>query len=278
MSAVTEPTVRLREVSFDPFGARSDELSATAPTTDAQREVWSATLFGRDASLAFNEANLLRLRGELNVEALRSALKCVVDRHESLRATISEDGAILCVSGPVDFALPIVDLSSRRSLCADQRLKAICDEAVAEVPFDLARGPLFLARLVRLSELEHVLLLAAHHVVCDGWSTRVLLEELASLYNAARRGETLELPPAYRFTDYALREQAVIRPSPPRARPIERTGSTSSDRASPYSICRRPDRGLPSVRTPRAGSTSSCQGSSSTGSSWRDRVADAACS
>src|SRR6187549_3267180 len=87
---------KVTAVDYDPFAATS--VARVVPTTEAQREMWLADRLGRDASLAYNESVTLHIEGALNVPALQSALRDLANRHEALRALISDDGLSLFIS------------------------------------------------------------------------------------------------------------------------------------------------------------------------------------
>ena len=195
------------------FPERRAALSAedgvrTVPTTEAQREVWLADRLGTEASLAYNESVSLHLRGALDVETLRAAVRALPQRHDALRATFSEDGLTLRVPA----AAPALDVPLRdASADADPQatLAAIASRHVSE-PFDLAAGPLLRAEIVKLAPEHHVLVLSGHHIVLDGWSFWVAVKDLA----AHCRGEMPGDPPhdpAPSFADYAV---AQAQPDP----------------------------------------------------------------
>jgi amino acid adenylation domain-containing protein len=186
---------------FDPFAGPAVALAV--PSTEPQREIWTAAQLGDDASLAYNESVNLRLRGPLDADALVQSLRDVVARHEALRGMFSGDGTMLLIAERIDVPIERVDLSALEARERRARLEAVLAEAVGE-PFDLLRGPLLRAWLVKLAPDEHVAVLAAHHIVCDGWSTAVILREWASAYSARVRGRLPELPPPARFSEYAL--------------------------------------------------------------------------
>ena len=198
--------LRLVPVEFDPFApASGPAIAVTAPTTEPQRELWTAARFGDDANLAYNESVTLRLHGELDARALSAAVTDLVARHDALRATLSGDGVSLCISEPWTLDLAVQDLSDLDQVARAATFAAHL-EAIVSRPFDLARGPLFRADLLRFSAHEHALTLTAHHVVCDGWSTAVLLRDLLSSYEARREGRVAALPPAPSFAEYARTE------------------------------------------------------------------------
>src|SRR5262249_12710138 len=129
-----------------------------------------------------------------NHAALRRSLEEIVRRHEVLRTTFpSKQGQPfqqILPAGPVPLA--VVDLHDQPS---DQRQRALSRllSQMASEPFDLERGPLLRAILFQLSREEHVLLVAMHHIVTDGWSIPILVQELSTLYAAFCRGESSPL-------------------------------------------------------------------------------------
>jgi amino acid adenylation domain-containing protein len=192
-------------VEFDPFA--DGELLVTAPATEAQKEIWASVRLGKEANCAYNESQTLRLQGCLNLEALQGALQSLVNRHEALRTTMSPDGNTLCIAAGLRLELPLIDLS-RLDLVKQTDKVASLKRAAVEQPFDLEHGPLFRAELLKLHPQEHLLLLTAHHVICDGWSWGVLIPDLGKLYSALHRREIPDLQDPDRLSDYALQQEA----------------------------------------------------------------------
>jgi amino acid adenylation domain-containing protein len=195
-------------VDYDPFAGAP--LLRVVPTTEPQREVWLADQLGRDASLAFNESVSLRLRGALHVDALHAAVSELVIRRDALRANFGPDGETLCILAGDTFAITLTDLSRLDPVAAERAMQAAMREAV-ETPFDLIRGPLFRATLLRLGEADHVLLLTAHHIVCDGWSWWLIVRELGALYAQHLGQGEAALAPSAAFADYALAQATASR-------------------------------------------------------------------
>ncbi|RZI93000.1 MAG: non-ribosomal peptide synthetase, partial [Variovorax sp.] len=191
-------------VEFDPFAGGS--IQQIVPTTEAQREVWLGDRLSAEASLAYNESLQLRLRGPLDTRALSSALDGLVARHESLRATFAPDGTQMLIGEPTALALTEHDLRHLAPDAQQQALENAGKDAVL-APFALEEGPLFRAALYRLGGADHVLLMTAHHAVCDGWSWGVISEELGQLY-AEQIGEGPGLDAPARYADYAAWETA----------------------------------------------------------------------
>ena len=197
------PLPQVTAVDYDPFA--TSEIARTVPSSPAQREIWLATRLSPEASLAYNESVSLRFRGDLDLAAMRGALQDLVARHDALRSTFSSDGLTLCVSSTLPFEAPLLDLSTLASAEGEARLDQRLVHHVLE-PFSLERGPLVRAEIVRRSREDHVVILSAHHIVCDGWSFWVLTRELAAFYEARTRGVAASLPKAESFADYALSE------------------------------------------------------------------------
>ncbi len=219
--------------------------SAASSLTESQKEVWLACQMGSEASCAFNEGISLRFRGTLEVSALREALQDLVDRHDALRTKFDADGELQRVVAAASVPLTITDLSEWKRGDAQVRSRQIVLEE-ARTPFDLTRGPLLRGRLVRLATDLHDLVLTAHHLASDGWSTNVLLRELASLYSARRESIANDLPAASRFRDFAAREAARRRG--PKASATE--AYWLGEFASPAPVLDLPtDRPRPAVKT-----------------------------
>jgi acyl carrier protein len=170
----------------------------------AQQRLWFLEQLGGLGSTYHIDARL-RLRGEIDVRALRRALDTLVARHEPLRTTFAVvNGEPEQRIAPVEasrFALSESDLREHDG--GDVALQSVID-GDASAPFDLEHGPLIRGHLVRLRDDEHALLLTMHHIVADGWSLNILTRELGALYAAFRGGEADPLPPLpLQYADYA---------------------------------------------------------------------------
>ena len=154
----------------------------------------------------------LRLRGALDVAALARALEALVHRHESLRTTFVARGGkpAQIVHEPAPFELAVADLSA---LPEGDRLEAARTMAAQEIlaPFDLERGPLLRARLVRLADDDHALAITVHHIVSDGWSQAIVHRELSALYAAFASGADARLAALpIQVADYAAWQRAWL--------------------------------------------------------------------
>ncbi|MFF5497676.1 amino acid adenylation domain-containing protein [Streptomyces aquilus] len=163
-----------------------------------------------------------RLSGPLNVPALRAAVADLVARHEQLRVVFPEHEGVPyqrvlptgdAVLDVVDAAPTAEDTTRRPDTAGESDAAGRLDAAVhaaALRPFDLAREPAFRATLVRASDVDHVLVLAMHHIVSDGWSLDVLVRDLVELYRARCRGHRADLPELpLDYADYAIWQRAA---------------------------------------------------------------------
>jgi amino acid adenylation domain-containing protein len=179
------------------------------PLSFGQEQLWFIDRFAPGLP-TYNIPIALQLSGTLDTAALRRGLAAVVARHEALRTrlgTVDGGRPAQVISAPAAVPLGVTDLPQ---LTPGPRQAALREFITAEAarPFSLAEGPLLRASLIQLAETEHVLLLVVHHVVFDGWSARVLVRDLAALYEQEASGEPAglgELP--VQFADYALWER-----------------------------------------------------------------------
>ncbi|MGA4029907.1 amino acid adenylation domain-containing protein, partial [Ralstonia nicotianae] len=202
LSAVAQAIVRGRGRAL-PAITVADRGEAL-PLSFAQQRLWFLAQM-EGGSEAYHIPVGLRLKGELDEDALRRSLDRIVARHEALRTRfVAEDGQAVQLIVPADVGLTLewVDLSTEE---ASEHQLGLQAEAEARTPFDLEQGPLIRGRLVKLGEQEHVLLITMHHIVSDGWSQGVLARELGMLYEAYRSGGEDPLPALpIQYADYAV--------------------------------------------------------------------------
>jgi len=172
------------------------------PTTFAQQRLWFLEQL-QPGSTSYLIPWSLRIEGELNVSALEKTLDEIVRRHEILRTTFSwNDETPMQVVGSPTFSLPVLNISG---LNQPEEKAAEMGRAEARIPLDLENGPLFRAQLLRLSSRLHILLLTMHHIIFDGWSRRLLIQELSALYDSFCAGHPSPLPePNLQYADYAV--------------------------------------------------------------------------
>jgi amino acid adenylation domain-containing protein len=170
----------------------------------AQRRLWFIAQL-EPHSPAYNIPFAIRMRGDLNVDALHRALSEIVRRHETLRSRfLNRDGLpVLAIATPAPLALGFYDLSAEPMDQHDDAARLWYQQEALR-PFDFAQEPPFRATLVRLDARDHILALTLHHITADGWSVSVLAREFVALYGAFRNGEPSPLQElTIRFRDYA---------------------------------------------------------------------------
>ncbi len=179
--------------------SRDDAL----PQSLAQNRLWFTWQLD-PTSHAYNIPGALHLRGELDEDALRASFQQLIERHESLRTRFLErDGVALQQVDPAgEFKLHVIDLGDLPADLREARARQVREDEAA-TPFDLEKGPLLRVSLLRLDEDDHQLLVTLHHIIADGWSMNVLIEEFSRLYAAASQGQLAELAPLpLQYADY----------------------------------------------------------------------------
>jgi alpha-ketoglutarate-dependent taurine dioxygenase len=179
--------------------------STRFPLSHAQQRLWFLDQLHPGAT-TYNELVAARCIGRLDAQAFEHSLNEVVRRHEILRTTFttSQGNPVQVVLASLNIALTLVDLTHTPPADRERQFDRLTAD-LAQAPFDLARGPLLRAQLVRFDDNEHVLLLAMHHIVADSWSMAILIRELTSLYVAKTQGQApdlAELPMQY--ADYTV--------------------------------------------------------------------------
>ena len=184
------------------------------PSSFAQRRMWLLARMDPDQP-TYNIAWLLRLEGQLDVDALRRAWAAAMFRHEALRTRFRDVSGIPMqvveevedtetdglAAGP---ALTVVEVEGETTQEREAAAEALIRD-LARVPMDLSHGPLVHARLVRAGERSHLLGVVMHHVIADGWSFRVLFDELSRDYTALRGGGGPATPePPIQYADFAI--------------------------------------------------------------------------
>ncbi len=187
-----------------PALARADPRPDVLPLSFAQQRLWFLHRL-EGPSATYNMPTAVRLSGALDVDALRTALADVVERHEALRTVFPEiDGeARQLVLGDATIPLPIRAVTEATLADAVSEAAATVFELESEIPLR--------ARLLRLGAREHVLVLVFHHIASDGWSTAPLWRDLATAYTARQAGEAPQWTPLpVQYADYTLWQRDVL--------------------------------------------------------------------
>ncbi|WP_339505384.1 non-ribosomal peptide synthase/polyketide synthase [Pseudomonas sp. RL_105y_Pfl2_101] len=185
-----------------PQGVEAEDRQALSY---AQQRMWFLWQLEPDSG-AYNLPGAVRLKGALSLPALEQAFASLVARHETLRTVFQRqaDDSLLQVPTGAPLMIDQVDFSTLPAAEREQAVRRAAEEQSLR-PFDLSSGPLLRVELLKLDDQEHVLLLTLHHIVSDGWSMNVLIDEFIRCYDAHEAGvapQLVDLP--IQYSDYAL--------------------------------------------------------------------------
>jgi len=174
------------------------------PASFAQQSLWFIDQL-TPSRATYNLPSALRVRGKLDVEVLKRTVEEIVRRHETLRTRFVTVRGVpqQVIEAEVNVQLPVLDLTF---IAAEEEREAEAmrlAQEEAQQPFDLQQAPLFRGKLLRLGELDHVLLFTMHHIISDAWSMGVLIEEVSILYDAFSADRPSPLPELpIQYADY----------------------------------------------------------------------------
>ncbi|WP_010249929.1 non-ribosomal peptide synthetase [Acetivibrio cellulolyticus] len=206
----------LRKVSLDSSTVRQPILPVPRdgehlPVSFSQQSLWFFDQWS-PKNPVYNIPNAVRLYGELNINAMETAISTLVKRHESLRTTFKGiDGKPVQVIVPEsEYTLEVKDLSYLQAKDAEIALERELNE-VAWTAFDLEKGPVWRTQLFKINEMEYVFFLVIHHIISDAWSNIIFVKEFLSLYEAFNKGITPNLPVMpVQFADYACWQRKLM--------------------------------------------------------------------
>jgi amino acid adenylation domain-containing protein len=184
---------------------RSVSRDQLLPLSFSQQRLWFIDQLEPNQS-HFNSPVAMRLSGSLNIKALEESLAEILRRHEVLRTTFTSIESQPCqmIAPATSVNLPVIELAALAPVEREAEAQRVADEEVL-LPFDLGGGPLLRMTLLRMAEHDHILLITQHHIITDGWSMNLFLDELAQLYKAFANGEPSPLPElAIQYADHAI--------------------------------------------------------------------------
>jgi amino acid adenylation domain-containing protein len=174
------------------------------PLSSGQERLWFLDQLEPGSPL-YNNFTAVRISGTIDGDIFEQSLQEIIQRHESLRTSFAESQgqAVQIIHDEVDFRLGHIDLSAEPLSSRDEKVRTLA-LAEARVPFDLSIVPLLRATLLHLDDQQHVLFLTMHHIISDGWSIGVLIQETTAIYEARMAGRPSPLPPLpIQYADYA---------------------------------------------------------------------------
>ncbi len=186
------------------IGSAPISRDGALPLSFAQQRLWFLDQLVPNNAF-YNVPAAVRLTGLLNLAALEQTFNEIVLRHEALRTTfvMLEGRPVQAIAPTLTISLPVIDLRELPEAEREPQSRRLTTED-AQRPFNLSTGPLLRVTLLRLDEAEHLLMLNLHHIVADGWSIGVLIQELAVLYAAITSEKPSPLPPlSIQYADFA---------------------------------------------------------------------------
>lgn len=198
------------EIQFNPF---SPEVERVIHTTNSQQEIWTDCIFGgSDANRAYNLSVSIEFKGNLVLNTFEHALNTLIQRHEGLRSVFSPDGRFMCIYKNVNFEISHNDFSNLSVSEKEFSKNSLVNEQVNTL-FDLVNGPLFRVNLLKIDDFEYITTLTIHHIVGDGLSIDIILEELGTLYSAFLENKEPKLPTPELFSEFAQRINSFMESS-----------------------------------------------------------------
>ncbi|WGV25108.1 non-ribosomal peptide synthetase [Halotia branconii] len=175
------------------------------PLSFAQERLWLLNQLEPDNPF-YNEQLALKLHGQLNITALEQSLNQIITRHEALRTNFRtiNDQPVQVIADNLTLNILVLDLTD---LPEGERAIATQQLAIEETtkPFDLANSPLIRVSVLKLTDIENILLITIHHIIIDGWSMDLLMRELATIYSAICHNSSPELPVLpIQYADFAV--------------------------------------------------------------------------
>ncbi|MBU7581844.1 MAG: amino acid adenylation domain-containing protein [Nostoc sp. TH1S01] len=175
------------------------------PLSFAQQRLWLMCQLVTNGDF-YNNTEVLKVSGQLNIAALEQSINEIVRRHEALRTTfpIVQGQPTIAIAPSLTISLPVIDLRDLNQQQQEAKTIQIAIEQ-AKQPFDLTQGPLLRVTLLWLDSTEYILLLNEHHIISDGWSMGIWVEELTTLYEAYCAGKASPLPELpIQYVDFAV--------------------------------------------------------------------------
>ncbi|MGA9768120.1 MAG: amino acid adenylation domain-containing protein, partial [Blastocatellia bacterium] len=206
----------LEQATWQRLGAEPEILPISRdrllPLSYAQQRLWFIDQL-EPGSSAYNVPTAVRLRGELDVAALRRSISEIIRRHEVLRTSFPqrEGQPFQQINPACELDMPVIDLSEEAVKEAEATAQRVVGEETQQ-GFDLRRGPMLRAKLIRIGEADHVLVVTMHHVASDGWSVGILIREFTKLYRAYSEGEEAVVEEMrLQYADFAVWQREYLK-------------------------------------------------------------------
>ncbi|MDQ1234060.1 iturin family lipopeptide synthetase A [Paenibacillus sp. SORGH_AS306] len=180
------------------------------PLTADQKQLWFASSSGKTEAQSLHETAILRFQGELNMNFLKEAVHMVMQRHEALRTYMSHDGENQIVASQMELLIPVFDFTMYDSTDKEQKIKSWLQEQ-QQLSFSMtSTEPLFRIQCLQLTEYEYIAVFTFHHLIADGWSIGVCIQELEQIYSALIHNKPVRLPESVPFQQYVVWQQQQL--------------------------------------------------------------------
>ena len=176
-----------------------------APLSYSQERLWFTAQWEPE-SAAYNISDAVVIDGRINLPALEKSLNEIIRRHEALRTSFVANGGepVQKIAPEAQLGIKLIELAHLAEADREAETQRILSEETS-TPFDLSQSPLLRVVLITLAAERHLLLVSAHHIISDGWSSGVLIHELIALYSAFTNGQPSPLPPLpIQYADFAI--------------------------------------------------------------------------
>jgi amino acid adenylation domain-containing protein len=203
INAVKESIQEMRDGDFLPALSKKKNISISAnesiiPLTEAQKQLYALSIISEKGSTSYNICNVIQLTGHLDISAIQKAIHTVIERHESLR-TIIKNKTQQEILTNVKIDIPLIDFSHPDH--KDQELKEWIKEKNT-TQFNLSQGPLFQPYMIKLDTNQHLMVLTAHHIIIDGISINIILQDIAAIYSSIVNNQEISFDPSTQYREY----------------------------------------------------------------------------
>ncbi|MCY8499542.1 amino acid adenylation domain-containing protein [Bacillus atrophaeus] len=215
IQAVQETVKDLRRGGFIPEGPNSPDDGGhkeheTYELSPEQQQLVMVSHYGNEASAALNQSIMLKVKGAVQHTLLEQAVQHIVNRHDALRTVIHADDEVQQVQPRMNVEIPVIDFTGHPDEHQEAEIQKWLTED-AKRPFHFhEQKPLFRVHVLKSNQDEHLIVLTFHHIIADGWSIAVFVQELESTYAAIVQGKPLpsdEVTPFHQYLDW---QQAQI--------------------------------------------------------------------
>jgi natural product biosynthesis luciferase-like monooxygenase protein/amino acid adenylation domain-containing protein len=180
---------------------KTEEIIKRECLTEDQELLCLLAEMSQEGSLAYNNSITLKLIGKLNIPVLKKSLLSVIERHEALRTTISVENKLQLIHSLIKIPLNFIDISDLLPNEKKEQVSLLLNEE-SNKTFNISQE-LFRTSLIKLDEEEHLFIVTVHHIICDGVSVGIILQDIEAYYSAFSQGKSCQLAPVMQFSEFS---------------------------------------------------------------------------